>query len=227
MRRSRLDRYQGVGQIIAQGSKSLDSKQPAFDAEVTAIKEAFLELSGVGRVMADGTDEGGARAARMDEWVVWETAHTLPAESALDRRFLASVLSAAESTPRRLLLPPPGRRLGFGRSLVFMLVQLDVLPRKLSEASTEVGTAHPHGSPPHSVEFTAYFASRDLPRMDRRVLSALSRVRVCGHHRRRRSLPSDSAVALLFRTSSSCLRCRACRHQGSPLLGTYKDPLDI
>jgi hypothetical protein len=28
----------------------------------------FLELSGVGRVMADGTDEDGARAARMDEW---------------------------------------------------------------------------------------------------------------------------------------------------------------
>jgi len=25
----------------------------------------FLELSGVGRVMADGTDEGGARAARL------------------------------------------------------------------------------------------------------------------------------------------------------------------
>jgi hypothetical protein len=32
----------------------------------------FLELSGVGRVMADGMDEDGARAARMDEWVVCE-----------------------------------------------------------------------------------------------------------------------------------------------------------
>jgi hypothetical protein len=32
----------------------------------------FLELSGVGRVMADGTDEDGARAARMDEWVAWD-----------------------------------------------------------------------------------------------------------------------------------------------------------
>jgi hypothetical protein len=30
----------------------------------------FLELSGVGRVMADGTDEDGARAAKIDEWVV-------------------------------------------------------------------------------------------------------------------------------------------------------------
>jgi hypothetical protein len=25
-----------------------------------------------GGAMTDGTDEGGARAARMDEWVVWE-----------------------------------------------------------------------------------------------------------------------------------------------------------
>jgi hypothetical protein len=33
----------------------------------------FLELSGAGRVMADGTDEHDARAVRMDEWVVWET----------------------------------------------------------------------------------------------------------------------------------------------------------
>jgi hypothetical protein len=33
----------------------------------------FLELSGVGRWMADGTDEDGAYAARMDEWVARET----------------------------------------------------------------------------------------------------------------------------------------------------------
>jgi hypothetical protein len=33
----------------------------------------FLGLSGVSRVVADGTDEDGARAARMDECVVWET----------------------------------------------------------------------------------------------------------------------------------------------------------
>jgi hypothetical protein len=32
----------------------------------------FLELCGVGRAMADGTDEDGAHAARMDEWVAWE-----------------------------------------------------------------------------------------------------------------------------------------------------------
>jgi ribonuclease HI len=33
----------------------------------------FSELSGVGRVMADGTDEEGAYAATMDEWVAWES----------------------------------------------------------------------------------------------------------------------------------------------------------
>jgi len=32
----------------------------------------FLELSGVGRRMADGTDEEEARAERMDGWIVWE-----------------------------------------------------------------------------------------------------------------------------------------------------------
>jgi len=33
----------------------------------------FLELSGVGGTMADGTDEDGAHAAKMDEWVAWES----------------------------------------------------------------------------------------------------------------------------------------------------------
>jgi hypothetical protein len=32
----------------------------------------FLELSGVGREVADGSDEDGAHAARMDEWVACE-----------------------------------------------------------------------------------------------------------------------------------------------------------
>jgi hypothetical protein len=38
----------------------------------------FLELSGVGRVMADGTDEDGAHAARMDEWAAWEAVEGTP-----------------------------------------------------------------------------------------------------------------------------------------------------
>jgi len=33
----------------------------------------FLELSGTGRTVADGIDEDGARAARMDERMIWET----------------------------------------------------------------------------------------------------------------------------------------------------------
>jgi hypothetical protein len=33
----------------------------------------FLELSGMGRMIADGTDEDEARAERMDGWIVWET----------------------------------------------------------------------------------------------------------------------------------------------------------
>jgi hypothetical protein len=32
----------------------------------------FLELSGMGRVMADGIDGDGARCTAMDEWIVWE-----------------------------------------------------------------------------------------------------------------------------------------------------------
>jgi hypothetical protein len=33
----------------------------------------FLELLGVGRTVAYGTDEESAHAARMDKWVAWET----------------------------------------------------------------------------------------------------------------------------------------------------------
>jgi len=32
----------------------------------------FLELSIMGRLMADGVDEDEARAQRMDGWIVWE-----------------------------------------------------------------------------------------------------------------------------------------------------------
>jgi hypothetical protein len=33
----------------------------------------FLELSGVGRTLADGVDEESAYASRMDTWIAWET----------------------------------------------------------------------------------------------------------------------------------------------------------
>jgi hypothetical protein len=32
----------------------------------------FLELSGAGRMVANGEDEEEAWARRMDEWIVWE-----------------------------------------------------------------------------------------------------------------------------------------------------------
>jgi hypothetical protein len=38
----------------------------------------FLELSGVGRVVADGTDGDGAYATRMGQWIAWETVETAP-----------------------------------------------------------------------------------------------------------------------------------------------------
>jgi hypothetical protein len=33
----------------------------------------FLELSGVGRTLADGVDEESAYASKMDTWIAWET----------------------------------------------------------------------------------------------------------------------------------------------------------
>ena len=37
----------------------------------------FLELSGVGRVMADGTDEDDAHAERIDGWIIWEASEEI------------------------------------------------------------------------------------------------------------------------------------------------------
>jgi hypothetical protein len=45
----------------------------------------FLELSGVGRTLADGTDEESAYAARMDTWIAWETEDVAEAESLAPR----------------------------------------------------------------------------------------------------------------------------------------------
>jgi len=66
----------------------------------------FLELSGVGRTMADGTDEDGARAARMDEWVVWEVGNGIASSGVklfLSRR---SSLSFLYQSCKGVLLPP-------------------------------------------------------------------------------------------------------------------------
>jgi hypothetical protein len=60
----------------------------------------FLELSGVGRVMADGTDEDGAYAARMDEWVAWEAVE----RSALGARDNLSCVFPMSNFPFIILL---------------------------------------------------------------------------------------------------------------------------
>jgi hypothetical protein len=53
----------------------------------------FLELSGVGRTVVDGTDEESAFAARMDTWIAWETE-----EEATDRIGLANEVAVCCST---------------------------------------------------------------------------------------------------------------------------------
>jgi hypothetical protein len=40
----------------------------------------FLELSGVGRTLADGTDKESAYAARMDTWIAWGTEEAVEVE---------------------------------------------------------------------------------------------------------------------------------------------------
>jgi hypothetical protein len=45
------------------------SGQPQMGASTREVPGA---VGSGGRVMADGTDEDGAYAARMDEWVAWE-----------------------------------------------------------------------------------------------------------------------------------------------------------
>jgi hypothetical protein len=64
----------------------------------------FLELSGVGEVMADGTDEDGARAAKMDEWVVWEAEEGIapPAKAKLFFPFSSYFIYLCKG----VLLPP-------------------------------------------------------------------------------------------------------------------------
>jgi ribonuclease HI len=45
----------------------------------------FFELSGVGRTLADGTDEESAYAVRMDTWIAWETEEAVEVERSTPR----------------------------------------------------------------------------------------------------------------------------------------------
>jgi len=101
----------------------------------------FLELSGVGRTMADGTDEDGARAARTDEWVVWgggrrdsPQGRRLNCHTVLLFLFLIKFVSGY-SCPRDLRTAHcGGRRISFvvtvqpraGSGLYFPFVRVDV-----------------------------------------------------------------------------------------------------
>jgi hypothetical protein len=58
----------------------------------------FLEIPGVGRVMADGTDEDGARASRIDEWVVWETRRGKPLGTNLQTFFCSFLYLFCQGT---------------------------------------------------------------------------------------------------------------------------------
>jgi hypothetical protein len=56
----------------------MGSKEPGSCPGVASqsqVRTAVCQVPGAvgGRVMADGTDEDGAHAARTDEWVAWET----------------------------------------------------------------------------------------------------------------------------------------------------------
>jgi hypothetical protein len=45
----------------------------------------FLELSGVGRTLADGTNAESAYASRMDTWIAWETEQVVEVERSTPR----------------------------------------------------------------------------------------------------------------------------------------------
>jgi hypothetical protein len=66
-------------QVVAARAEAWEGKNPGSVWRLLADPRwekrfvRFLELSGVGRTLADGTDEESAYAARMDTWIAWET----------------------------------------------------------------------------------------------------------------------------------------------------------
>jgi hypothetical protein len=61
--------------LVAARTKAWDDRDPEVLLANPRWKKRllrFLELSGVGRVDADGTDEDEAWARKMDNWIVWE-----------------------------------------------------------------------------------------------------------------------------------------------------------
>jgi hypothetical protein len=64
--------------------------------------------SGEGDVMVDGTDEDGARAAKMDEWVVWMRWREQPLGVIGDLLFSLRSFIRGARTPRLAHTAPPG-----------------------------------------------------------------------------------------------------------------------
>jgi hypothetical protein len=73
-------------QVMAARAEAWEEKNPGSVRRLLADPRwekrfvRFLELSGVGRTLADGTDEESVYAARMDTWIAWETEDVVEVE---------------------------------------------------------------------------------------------------------------------------------------------------
>jgi ribonuclease HI len=78
-------------QVMAARTEAWEGKNPGSVRRLLADPRwekrfvRFLELSGVGRTLADGTDEESAYAARMDTWIAWETEDAVEVERSTPR----------------------------------------------------------------------------------------------------------------------------------------------
>jgi hypothetical protein len=77
--------------VAAARAEAWEGKSPGnvrrllADSQVGKAVVHFLELSGVGRTMADGVDEESAYASRMDTWIAWEADEATEVESLAPR----------------------------------------------------------------------------------------------------------------------------------------------
>jgi hypothetical protein len=77
--------------VVAARAEAWEGKSPGTVRRLLADPRwekrfvRFLELSGVGRTLADGTDEESAYAARMDTWIAWETEEVVEVERSTPR----------------------------------------------------------------------------------------------------------------------------------------------
>jgi hypothetical protein len=78
-------------QVVAHGVEAWEGKNPGSVWRLLADPRwekrfvRFLELSGVGRTLVDGTVGESAYAARMDTWIAWETEDVVEVERSTPR----------------------------------------------------------------------------------------------------------------------------------------------